>query len=145
MNWHFAMKKAFKIKITTASFLIATEKERSYLILTLHYFFLCPFLSPFFFKISNPSYLIMIVNDGRKGGRRGIMNFKNILNFLGLWSYFPFGLFISSMVYYLIQEFQMKSFVWDEKSIKAILIGGLIAPFFIMLGFIDSIISLYFS
>lgn len=60
------------------------------------------------------------------------MNLKNILNFFGLWSY-PLGLFISSMVYYLIQKLQMGSMVLDEKNIKVILIGGLIAPFFIML------------
>lgn len=69
---------------------------------------------------------------GEKGRRRGIMNLKNILNFFGLWSY-PLGLFISSMVYYLIQKLQMGSMVLDEKNIKVILIGGLIAPFFIML------------
>lgn len=60
------------------------------------------------------------------------MNLKNILNFFGLWSYL-FGLLISSMVYYLIQKLQMGSMVLDEKNIKVILIGGLIAPFFIML------------
>ncbi len=60
------------------------------------------------------------------------MHFKNVLNFLGLWSY-PFGLAISSMTLYLVQKMQMLSFRLDEKSITHILIGGLIAPFFIML------------
>lgn len=60
------------------------------------------------------------------------MNLKNVLNFLGLWSY-PFGLVVSSMSIYLIQKIQLQSFTLDEKNIKAILIGGLVAPLFIML------------
>lgn len=60
------------------------------------------------------------------------MHFKNVLNFLGIWAY-PFGLAISSMCLYLIQRIQMQSFRLDEKNIKAILIGGLIAPLFILL------------
>lgn len=60
------------------------------------------------------------------------MHFKNVLNFLGLWSY-PFGLAVSSMTLYLVQKIQVQSFRLDEKTIKAILIGGLVAPLFIML------------
>lgn len=60
------------------------------------------------------------------------MHLKNVLNFLGLWAY-PFGLAVSSMGLYLIQKIQMQSFSLDEKTIKAILIGGLVAPLFIML------------
>lgn len=59
------------------------------------------------------------------------MKFKNVLNFLGLWTY-PFGLAVSGMVSYFIQMIQMQSFSLDEKNIKAILIGGLMAPIFIM-------------
>lgn len=59
------------------------------------------------------------------------MKFKNVLNFLGLWTY-PFGLAVSGMVSYFIQMIQMHSFSLDEKNIKAILIGGLMAPIFIM-------------
>lgn len=60
------------------------------------------------------------------------MHFKNVLNFLGWWSY-PFGLAVSSMGLYLIQKIQMQTFTLDAKNIKAILIGGLVAPLFIML------------
>lgn len=58
------------------------------------------------------------------------MNLKNVLNFLGLWAY-PFGLAVSGMVLYFIRTIQMQSFSVDEKTIKTILIGGLIAPFFV--------------
>ncbi|MCM1222003.1 MAG: type IV secretory system conjugative DNA transfer family protein [Lachnospiraceae bacterium] len=60
------------------------------------------------------------------------MHFKNVLNFFGLWAY-PFGLAISSMTLFLVQKMQMQTFSLDEKSITHILIGGLVAPFFIML------------
>lgn len=60
------------------------------------------------------------------------MKLKNVLNFLGLWSY-PLGLTISGMISYFYQIIQMQSFNLDEETIKAILIGGLISPFVIML------------
>ncbi len=60
------------------------------------------------------------------------MHFKNVLNFFGLWSY-PFGLFVSGMVSYLFQTIQMQTFSLDKKSIIQIVMGGLIAPFFITL------------
>lgn len=37
------------------------------------------------------------------------MHFKNVLNFLGLWSY-PFGLAVSSMTSFLYQKMQMQTF-----------------------------------
>lgn len=61
------------------------------------------------------------------------MHLKNIINFLGLWSY-PFGLFISGLIYYFIQEMQIQAFnLSKEKVVILILIGGLAVPLFITL------------
>lgn len=57
---------------------------------------------------------------------------KNILNFLGLWSY-PLGLIVSGMIIYFFQTMKMQSFNLDEKNVCMIFLGGLIAPFFVML------------
>lgn len=61
------------------------------------------------------------------------MQLKNVLNFFGLWSY-PFGLIVSSMVSYFIQKIiQNQTFIFDKEHILGIMLGGLVAPFFIML------------
>lgn len=61
------------------------------------------------------------------------MQFKNVLNFFGLWSY-PFGLMVSGMVSYFMQKIiQSQTFALDKKHILSIMLGGLVAPFFIML------------
>ena len=57
---------------------------------------------------------------------------KNFLNFLGLWSY-PLGLIVSGMIIYFFQTMKMQSFNLDEKNVCMIFLGGLIAPFFVML------------
>lgn len=61
------------------------------------------------------------------------MQFKNVLNFMGFWSY-PFGLIVSGMVSYFIQKvMQNQTFIFDKEHILGIILGGLIAPFFIMI------------
>ena len=61
------------------------------------------------------------------------MQLKNVLNFFGLWSY-PFGLIVSDMVSYFIQRIiQNQTFIFDKEHILGIMLGGLVAPFFIML------------
>lgn len=61
------------------------------------------------------------------------MQLKNVLNFFGLWSY-PFGLIVSGMVSYFIQKIiQNQTFIFDKEHILGIMLGGLVAPFFIML------------
>lgn len=61
------------------------------------------------------------------------MQLKNVLNFFGLWSY-PFGLIVSGMVSYFIQRIiQNQTFIFDKEHILGIMLGGLVAPFFIML------------
>lgn len=57
---------------------------------------------------------------------------KNVLNFIGVWSY-PVGLVVSGMVIYLIQSMQMQLFTLDEKNILMIIVGGLFAPIFVMI------------
>ncbi len=50
-----------------------------------------------------------------------------------MWSY-PFGLFISGLIYYFIQEMQIQAFnLSKEKVVILILIGGLAVPLFITL------------
>ncbi|GFI30409.1 protein VirD4 [Lachnospiraceae bacterium] len=60
------------------------------------------------------------------------MHLKNIINFLGLWSY-PFGISLSGLLLYFIQTMRMQEFTLDRENIIGIVIGGLIAPFFVML------------
>lgn len=61
------------------------------------------------------------------------MRFKNVLNFLGLWSY-PFGIVVSGMMSYFYQTIiKGQSFVFNKESLIGIMAGGLIAPFFVML------------
>lgn len=60
------------------------------------------------------------------------MHLKNIINFLGLWSY-PFGISLSGLLLYFIQTMRMQEFTLDRENITGIAIGGLIAPFFVML------------
>lgn len=61
------------------------------------------------------------------------MRFKNVLNFLGLWSY-PFGLVISGMMSFFYQTIiKGQSFVLNKENLIGIMVGGLIAPFFVML------------
>ena len=60
------------------------------------------------------------------------MQLKNVLNFLGLWSY-PFGLIVSGMISYFIPKMQNQLFTADKKHLISIMLGGLIVPFFIML------------
>ncbi|MCI9448559.1 MAG: type IV secretory system conjugative DNA transfer family protein [Lachnospiraceae bacterium] len=59
------------------------------------------------------------------------MNLKNILNFFGLWSY-PLGVLSSGLISYLYQIVKMQEFILNTESLKGIALGGLIAPFFIM-------------
>lgn len=60
------------------------------------------------------------------------MQLKNVLNFLGLWSY-PFGLIVSGMLSYFIPKMQNQTFTVDKEHLISIILGGLIAPFFIMI------------
>lgn len=61
------------------------------------------------------------------------MQLKNVLNFFGIWGY-PFGLAVSGMVSYFIQKIiQSQTFTLDKEHILSIMLGGLVAPFFIML------------
>lgn len=60
------------------------------------------------------------------------MHLKNIINFLGLWSY-PFGISLSGLLLYFIQTMRMQEFTFNRENITGIAIGGLVAPFFIML------------
>lgn len=61
------------------------------------------------------------------------MKFKNVMNFLGLWSY-PFGIVVSGMMSYFYQTIiKGQSFVFNKESLIGIMAGGLIAPFFVML------------
>ena len=60
------------------------------------------------------------------------MHLKNIINFLGLWSY-PFGLSLSGLLLYFIQTMRMQEFTLNRENITGIAIGGLIAPFFVVL------------
>ena len=60
------------------------------------------------------------------------MQLKNVLNFFGIWSY-PFGLVVSGMISYIIPKMQQQTFTFDKEHLISILLGGLIAPFFIML------------
>lgn len=60
------------------------------------------------------------------------MHLKNIINFLGLWSY-PFGLSLSGLLLYFIQTMRMQEFTLNRENITGIVIGGLIAPFFVVL------------
>lgn len=61
------------------------------------------------------------------------MQFKNVLNFFGVWSY-PFGLVVSGMMSFFYQTIiKSQSFVFNKESLIGITIGGLIAPFFIMI------------
>lgn len=69
------------------------------------------------------------------------MQLKNVLNFLGVWSY-PFGLVVSGMVSYFIQKIiQSQTFTLDKEHILSIMLGGLVAPFFIMLSNLYDYIS----
>lgn len=58
------------------------------------------------------------------------MHLKNVLNFLGLWSY-PLGLTVSGMVFYLSQTMQMQEFTLNREIFFRILAGGLAVPCFI--------------
>lgn len=60
------------------------------------------------------------------------MHLKNIINFLGLWSY-PFGLSLSGLLSYFVQTMRMQEFTLNRENITEIAIGGLIAPFFVVL------------
>lgn len=61
------------------------------------------------------------------------MQLKNVLNFFGIWSY-PFGLIVSSMVSYFMQTIiQSQTFALDKEHILSIMLGGFVAPFFIMI------------
>ncbi len=61
------------------------------------------------------------------------MQFKNVLNFFGLWSY-PMGLIISSMMSYFYQTIiKSQSFILDKEHLIGILAGGVVAPLFVML------------
>ena len=60
------------------------------------------------------------------------MHLKNIINFLGLWSY-PFGLSLSGLLSYFIQTMRMQEFTFNRENITGIALGGFIAPVFIML------------
>lgn len=60
------------------------------------------------------------------------MHLKNIINFLGLWSY-PFGISLSGLLLYFIQTMRMQEFTLNRENITGIAIGGLIAPFFVVL------------
>lgn len=69
------------------------------------------------------------------------MQLKNVLNFLGVWSY-PFGLVVSGMVSYFVQKIiQSQTFTLDKEHILSIMLGGLVAPFFIMLSNLYDYIS----
>ena len=58
------------------------------------------------------------------------MHYKNVINFLGLWSY-PLGLIISGMAAYLLQAVGMYELASDMENMTSIAIGGLIAPLFV--------------
>lgn len=60
------------------------------------------------------------------------MHLKNIINFLGLWSY-PFGLSLSGLLSYFVQTMRMQEFTLNRENITGIAFGGLIVPSFIML------------
>lgn len=60
------------------------------------------------------------------------MHLKNILNFLGLWSY-PFGVSVSALLSYFIQTIKMQEFTFNRENIAWIALGGLVVPFFVMI------------
>lgn len=55
------------------------------------------------------------------------MHLKNVLNFLGIWSY-PLGLTASGMFYYLTAAMQMQPFTLDKTCIANIAVSGIIVP-----------------
>lgn len=55
------------------------------------------------------------------------MHLKNILNFLGLWSY-PLGLVVSGMFSFLSETMQMQEFTLEMANMPNIAIGGLVVP-----------------
>lgn len=59
------------------------------------------------------------------------MHLKNILNFLGLWSY-PLGVISSALLSYLMQRMKMQEFVFNSENVTEIVFGGLVVPAFIM-------------
>ena len=60
------------------------------------------------------------------------MHLKNILNFLGVWSY-PLGLVVSGLLLYLIQIMKMQEFIFSRERITGVALGGLVVPVFVML------------
>lgn len=50
---------------------------------------------------------------------------------MGLWSY-PLGVLSSGLISYLYQIVKMQEFILNNENLKGIALGGLIAPFFIM-------------
>lgn len=90
-----------------------------------NYYIFSSFSAPFSRKIS-----FLILKDKKKGC--GKMHLKNILNFFGIWSY-PFGLATSGLLSYLIQSMRMQEFILNSENIAGIALGGLWAPFFVMI------------
>lgn len=59
------------------------------------------------------------------------MHLKNVLNFLGFWSY-PLGVISSALLSYLMQRMKMQEFVFNSENVTEIAFGGLAVPAFIM-------------
>lgn len=68
------------------------------------------------------------------------MHLKNVLNFLGLWSY-PLGLVTSGMIAYLAQIMGIYTFTPDQTNITNVVAGGLVVPAFIMISNIHDYLS----
>ncbi len=60
------------------------------------------------------------------------MHLKNVMSFLGVWAY-PYGLIVSGLIFYLIQTMQMKEIIFNAGNVTGIILGGLAAPFLIMI------------
>lgn len=60
------------------------------------------------------------------------MHLKNVINFLGLWSY-PLGLVTSGLFSYLAQTMQLQEFTLNRENLFGILAGGLVVPFLVTL------------
>lgn len=60
------------------------------------------------------------------------MHLRNVMSFLGVWAY-PFGLIVSGLIFYLIQTMQMKEIIFNAGNITGIILGGLTAPFLVMI------------
>lgn len=54
------------------------------------------------------------------------------MSFLGVWAY-PYGLIVSGLIFYLIQTMQMKEIIFNAGNVTGIILGGLAAPFLIMI------------